>query len=111
MNTKDSDYSLRLEYTNHKGQREKIYNAISYDPYTQIMSGNWKFETLDDNGSVVEERVRPLRMRQTYRQEMKYLLELTGFEIVDVYGGYHKESDQKNLRRHIRPWDVCMPRR
>ena len=32
-------------------------------------------------------------MRQTYRQEMKYLLELTGFEIVNVYGGYNRESE------------------
>lgn len=92
IDTKDTDYSFRLEYTNKKGQREKIYNAISYDPYTQIMSGNWKFETLDDSGNVVDERIRPLKMRQTYRQEMKYLLELTGYEIVNVYGGYHKES-------------------
>ena len=57
------------------------------------MSGNWKFETLDDfDGHVISERIRPLAMRQTYRQEMKYLLELTGYEIVNVYGGYNKES-------------------
>ncbi len=90
MNTKDTDYTFRLEYTNKEGKREKIYNAISYDPSTQIMSGNWKFETLDDEGHVVAERVRPLKMRQTYRQEMKYLLELTGYEIVNVYSGYQK---------------------
>lgn len=92
MNTKDTDYSFRLEYTNKQGRKEKIYNAISYDPYTQIMSGNWKFETLDDNGVVIEERIRPVKMRQTYRQEMKYLLEITGYEIVNIYGGYNKES-------------------
>lgn len=101
MNTKDTDYSLRLEYINKNGQHEKIYNAISYDPYTQIMSGNWKFETLDDNGNVIEERVRPLKMRQTYRQEMKYLLELTGYEIVEVYGGYYKESGNGSAKNVI----------
>lgn len=90
MNTKDTDYSLRLEYVNKNGKREKIYNAIGYDPYTQILHGNWKFETLDDDGNVIEERVRPLQMRQSYRQEMKYLLELCGFEIVNIYDGYHK---------------------
>ena len=58
-----------------------------------VMSGIWKFETLDDNGEVIETRIRPLKMRQTYRQEIKYLLELTGYEIVNVYGGYHKESE------------------
>ncbi|MCR5664383.1 MAG: class I SAM-dependent methyltransferase [Oscillospiraceae bacterium] len=92
MHTKDTEYTYRLEYTNKSGCRERIYNAISYDPSTQIMSGNWKFETLDDNGNAAEERIRPLKMRQTYRQEMKYLLELTGYRIVNVYGGYHKES-------------------
>lgn len=91
MNTRDTEYSLRLEYVNKQGRREKIYNAITYDPYTQIMSGNWKFVTLDDGGEVVEERIRPLKMRQTYRQELKYLLELTGYEIVNIYGGYHRE--------------------
>ena len=101
MNTKDTDYSLRLEYTNKEGRRERLYNAISYDPYTQIMSGNWKFETLDDNGAVIGERVRPLKMRQTYRQEMRYLLELTGFEIVNVYGGYNKESGEGSAKNVI----------
>lgn len=81
MNTKDTDYSFRLEYVNKQGQREKIYNGISYDPYTQIMSGNWKFETLDENGNVIGERIHPLKMRQTYRQEMKYILEMCGIKI------------------------------
>ena len=101
MNTKDTDYSLRLEYTNKEGKREKLYNAISYDPYTQIMSGNWKFETLDEKRAVIGERVRPLKMRQTYRQEMKYLLELTGYEIVNVYGGYNKESGDGSAKNVI----------
>ena len=56
------------------------------------MCGNWKFETLDDSGAVIEKRIRPLKMRETYRQEMKYLLELTGYEIVRIYGGYQKEN-------------------
>ena len=101
MKTRETDYSVRLEYTNKQGQHEKIYNAISYDPYTQIMSGNWKFEVLDDQGNVIEERIRPLKMRQTYRQEMKYLLELTGYEIVDIFGGYHMESGNRSAKNVI----------
>ena len=97
----DTDYSFRLEYVNKDGKREKLYNAITYDSYTQIMSGNWKFETLDDYGNVIDERVRPLKMRQTYRQEMKYLLELTGYEIVNVYGGYRKESGDGSAKNVI----------
>lgn len=92
MSTGPDDYQFRLEYVNSDGKREKIYNAIGYDPSTQIMSGNWKFETLDDSGNVIDVRIRPLKMRQTYRQEMKWLVELCGFEIVDLYQDYHWEK-------------------
>lgn len=89
MQTSDSDYSFRLEYVNSEGHREKIYNAISYDSVSQIMHGNWKFETLDEDGNVIAERIRPLMMRQTYRSEMYLLAELCGFEVVDLFDGYH----------------------
>lgn len=101
MSTGEDDYSFRLEYTNKQGKRERIYNAVTYDPATQILCGKWKFETLDDDGSVIGERIRPIKMRQTYRQEMKYLLELCGFEIVDIYGGFHKESADALTRNVI----------
>lgn len=88
LSTGPEDYSFRLEYVNSEGKRERIYNAVGYNPVTQIMSGNWKFETLDDEENVISERVRPLTMRQTYRQEMKWLIELCGFELIDVYADY-----------------------
>ena len=34
ITTGPEDYAFRLEYVNHEGRREKIYNAISYNPYT-----------------------------------------------------------------------------
>ena len=96
MKTRETDYSFRLEYTNKQGQHEKIYNAISYNPCTQIMSGNWKFETYDDDGNVIGERIRPLTMRQTYRWEMFLLAELCGFEVVDIYRGYKGDKEDLN---------------
>jgi len=96
INTKPDDYSFRLEYVNSEGRREKIYNAISYNPWTQIMSGNWKFETYDDAGNVIGERIRPLTMRQTYRWEMFLLAKLCGFEVVDIYRGYKGDKEDLN---------------
>ena len=93
MQTSPDDYTFRLEYTNTEGQRERIYNAITYDPKTQIMSGNWKFDTLDDTGNVAQSRIRPLAMRQTYKQEFIYLAELCGYEILQIYGDYHKNTE------------------
>ena len=93
MRTKETDYTPRVEYINKQGLKEKIYNAITYDPRTQIMSGNWKFVTYDEKDEIISERVRPLKMRQTYKQEMLYLIELCGFEVVTIYGNYHKSTD------------------
>ena len=90
MATGPEDYTFRLEYVNSEGRREKIYNAIAYDPVPQLMRGSWKFETLDDAGNAVEARVRPLTMRQTYRQEFRWLAELCGFEVVEVYKDYRR---------------------
>lgn len=96
MNTKADDYTFRLEYVNSEGHHEKIYNAISYNPWTQIMSGNWKFETYDDEGKVIGVRIRPLKMRQTYRWEIFLLAELCGFEVVDIYRGYKGDKEDLN---------------
>ncbi|MCL2518356.1 MAG: class I SAM-dependent methyltransferase [Oscillospiraceae bacterium] len=81
-------YFLRSEYINHEGKKERIYNAATYDHITQVMSGSWKFETLNDDGNVIDTRIRPIAMRHTYRQEMMYLLELCGFEILNCYNDY-----------------------
>ena len=92
MRSTPDDYEFRLEYTNIDGYRERIYNAITYNPATQVMYGNWKFKTMDDAGNVIAERVRPLAMRQTYSQELKYLLELCGFEVLHRYGDYYRSD-------------------
>ena len=80
-------------------EREIIYNAMSYNPMTQVMSGNWKFETYNEQGEVIGERIRPVKMRQTYKQEMKYLAELCGFEVVEIYGDYFKNT--KDTGRYV----------
>lgn len=99
MRTTPDNYEFRLEYVNHEGQRERIYNAITYNPQNQVMHGNWKFETLNDNGNVIAERIRPLAMRQTYSQELRYLLELCGFEVLARYGDYYRS--EKDTGRYV----------
>ena len=93
MSTSPEDYSFRLEYVNSRGNREKIWNAITYNPYTQQMYGNWKFEEFNKKGEMIGERIRPLRMRQTNRWEMFLLARLCGFEVVDIYRGYNGDKE------------------
>lgn len=96
MKISDQDYYKRLEYVNVDGNREEIYNAITYNPYTQEMKGNWKFVTYNEAGEVIDERVRPLCMRQTYRSEIFLLAELCGFEVIDIYRGYNGDKEDLN---------------
>ena len=96
MQTSPDDYSFRLEYVNRDGNREKIYNAISYNPYTQQMSGNWKFVEYNEKDEIIGERIRPLMMRQTTRWEMFLLAQLCGFEVLDIYRGY--KGDREDLK-------------
>ena len=93
MQTSPEDYSFRLEYVNNRGNREKIWNAITYNPYTQQMYGSWKFEEFNEKGEVIGERIRPLLMRQTNRWEMFLLAKLCGFEVVDIYRGYNGDKE------------------
>ena len=96
MKTAPEDYSFRLEYVNSAGNREKIYNAVTYNPYTQQMYGNWKFVEYDSRGKIIGERIRPLLMRQTYRSEMFLLAKLCGFEVTDIYRGYDGDREDLN---------------
>lgn len=96
MQTGPEDYELRLEYVNSDGNREEIYNAMSYDPITQKTRGNWKFVTYDEAGNVIGERVRPLLMRHTYRSEIFLLAELCGYEVLDIYRGYKGDKEDLN---------------
>jgi len=97
MQSSPDEYSFRAEYISNKGVKERISEALTYDHITQIMRGNWKFETLDSNGNITETRVRPQAMRHTYRQEMEYLLELCGYEVIAVYNNYRFDKAKDNF--------------
>ena len=53
MQSSLEDYRFRLEYTNKDGLKEKIYCSETYDYISQVMTGNWKFETYDNNGKII----------------------------------------------------------
>ena len=105
MNVGPDDFRFDCEYINNRGNKEKIYNAISYDPYSQQMSGQWKFVEYNDKDEVIGERIRPLLMRQTYRSEVRLLAELCGFEIIDIYRGYKGDKEDMNDISSARRFD------
>lgn len=64
--------------------------ARTTDPLHQVLTEVWRFKELDDAGSVLRVEDERLTLRWTYRWEMRYLLELTGFEVVAEYSDFHE---------------------
>jgi SAM-dependent methyltransferase len=70
--------------------RRKINVEItdrSTDPVTQTFSETWRW-TVTKNGSVIQTYDDVLRLRWTYRYEMRYLLELSGFRVLREYSDF-----------------------
>lgn len=60
------------------------------DPLAQVFEETWRFTEVDRRGNVLRQEEEVLRMRWTYRYEMRYLLELCGFEVEAEYSDYFK---------------------
>ena len=59
------------------------------DPVTQTFSEIWRW-TVRRNGLVVRTYADLLRLRWTYRYEMRYLFELTGFTVIAEYSDFKR---------------------
>jgi ubiquinone/menaquinone biosynthesis C-methylase UbiE len=57
------------------------------DPVTQTFSETWRW-TVSRNASVVRTYADVLRLRWTYRYEMRYLFELTGFRVISEHSDF-----------------------
>jgi hypothetical protein len=61
------------------------------DPLTQTFSEIWRW-TISRDGADSEVVEDVLSLRWTYRYEMRYLLELTGFRVVAEYADFHHSA-------------------
>jgi SAM-dependent methyltransferase len=57
------------------------------DPLTQTLSELWRW-TVTRDGTIVSTFEDELHLRWTYRYEMRYLLELTGFRVIAEYSDF-----------------------
>ena len=63
--------------------------ARANDPLNQILRELWVFTELDDRGKPMRAVRESLSLRWTYRWEMRHLLELEGFEVIEELGDFH----------------------
>ena len=64
------------------------------EPLQQLMTEVWEFTELDDAGNALRREQETLRMRWTYRFEMRYLLEVSGFEVAAEYSDFRGSPPQ-----------------
>jgi SAM-dependent methyltransferase len=58
------------------------------DLLRQLIVEKWRFREIDDSEAVLREEEETLRLRWIYRQEMRYLLELCGFDVEAEYSDF-----------------------
>ncbi|MHC4066540.1 MAG: class I SAM-dependent methyltransferase [Planctomycetota bacterium] len=66
------------------------FTRVGTDPVRQMLSERWRFREMDEAGNVLREETENLTLRWTYRQEMRYLFELSGFEIEVEFSDYQE---------------------
>ena len=67
-----------------------LWDTFRYDPERQVLTGEFLFEELHDDGSVRARFYAPLTLRWVYRYEMQHLLELAGFRVEALYGDFRR---------------------
>ena len=70
--------------------RVVVWTSRHYDPERQMLEQDTIFEELDDAGCVIAKTYRPLRLRYVHRYEMRYLLEVCGFKVEELYGDFRR---------------------
>lgn len=60
------------------------------DPLTQISQECWRFTEIDATGEIVRQEEESLRLRWTFRYEMRYLIESCGFAVEAEYSDFHR---------------------
>jgi hypothetical protein len=80
---KDSDF-----VEPRTGHRFVVWYNRAYHPLSQIVEQEFWLEELDDRGRVLARSHSPLAFRCTFRHEMRYLLEMSGFQVEALYGDF-----------------------
>jgi SAM-dependent methyltransferase len=85
------EFDLRREFDlpngHHVRRKERL---VEHDRLAQVRRFEFKFEELNRSGELIRERVVPLALRYSFREELERRLLEAGFRPVEVYGGYDR---------------------
>ena len=74
------------------GHRLRLLFQNRWDHLHQINNALLIAQQVDGSGNVVKEVSRDIQVRYTFRYELQHLLEVCGFRLVEVYGGFQRQE-------------------
>lgn len=83
------------------GHRIIIWETRHYDQHHQIIENLFIYEELDETGVMVKRAYRPLKLRWIYRYEMEHLLDLCGYQVEELYGGFDRRPFDDDSREML----------
>ncbi len=87
----DSSPHLKLHEVRHPVSGNVVRTEMltkHNDTVAQVLTERFRFTEVGSWGKTVRQEERVLRLRWTYRQEMRYLFELTGFDVEAEYSDF-----------------------
>lgn len=88
----DSSYHFRGRYLHPRtGHPFLLWEATEFDRLEQRVDDHLFFELLSDGGQPAQRIYGSFSIRYVFPSECELLLRLAGFEVVQVYGGFHHE--------------------
>ncbi len=86
----DVAYHLRDVTDSDTGRRLVLWHQSAYDNHNQIINARVIVDNLEADGVVGTRFYRDFQLRYSYRWEIRHLLEVCGFEIVDLFGDFER---------------------
>jgi len=91
LSQKPGTFALQREFDlpngNHMLRKVRL---VAHDLIQQVRQFDFRFEEYDQAEALVHERNIPIYTRYTFRYEMIYLLERTGFEVLEIFRDYER---------------------
>lgn len=89
------------------GTRLVMWQQSRYDNYHQIVNARVIVDELDEQGVVRQRRYLDFPLRYVHRWEMHHLLQLCGFELLDLFGDFDRSAFDESSSEMV--WVARVP--
>ncbi len=88
--TMDGTFRPIGEFSTEEGRRLTVTGRLTFDPSTEIASGEQVYEQFSSEGALIDRRVLAVRFRLSQRDEFESLAVESGFSVEGVCGDYDR---------------------